>query len=218
MGKKTRLNRVLTQQQEKFCEAYALNGNGAEAYLAGYPASAKHKPQYRAKKGNLLLNKGDIRGRIEVLQGRIKEVAEHKFDVTVEKVVQELAAIAFANVGDYHDWGPSEIDKRNGGFARVKSSHQLSRTQKAAIVGVEVSFTKAGDTVVSVKMGDKRAALKDLGQFLKIFNQSVEHTGASGGPIVQELHVPDVRKMTSLEALKEFDAFRAQLALAYARG
>jgi phage terminase small subunit len=147
MGKKTIMKRALTQQQEKFCEAYALNGNGAEAYLDAYPSSAKHKPQYRPKKANLLLNKEDIRGRIESLQARIKDIAEQKFDMTVEKVVQELAAIAFANVGDYYEWGPYGTDKTNRGFVRVKSSHQLSRTQKAAIVGVEVSFSKAGDPV-----------------------------------------------------------------------
>jgi hypothetical protein len=85
------------------------------------------------------------------LQARIKDVIEKKFEVTVEKVVQELAAIAFANVGDYYEWGPYETDNRNGSFVHVKLSHQLSRTQKAAIVGVEVSFTKAGDPLVSVQ-------------------------------------------------------------------
>jgi hypothetical protein len=54
-------------------------------------------------------------------------------------------------------------------FVRVKASSELSRTQLAAVVSAEETVSRTGGKAISVKMGDKRAALKHLGSHLGLF-------------------------------------------------
>lgn len=226
-GRRGKASKGLTKKEQAFVAAYMLNHNGAEAYGIAYPASRKHKPAYRAEKACKLLKKAHIAQMVAVRAEKLAAVAEQKFEITAERVLQELAAIAYANSDDYYRWGFREVPKlsRNGKpildengdpvlvpvpFAYVKNSDGLTRVQKAAIVGAEMSFARDGTPVVAVRMADKRGALKDLGQFLKLFSERVEHTGRDGGPI--ELKAPDLAGITDArEALKEFESFRARL-------
>lgn len=183
-----------------FCRAYALNPNGAEAYLAAYPISAKHTPQYRAQKASVLIKQAKIQAEIERLRFTVKDIADTKFEITAERILQELAAMAFANADDYYAWGTQNhpVLKKDGSqvfdeqgqpvvdvlpFVAVKPSESLTRLQKAAIVGAEMSFSKDGSPMVAVKMGDKRAALRDLGQALGLFKMGIEAGGKGGAPI-----------------------------------
>jgi hypothetical protein len=63
--------------------------------------------------------------RVEALLQRVQAIAERRFDVTAEKVIQELAAIAFANARDYYEWG---IDLRprigKGGELVIDPAHR----------------------------------------------------------------------------------------------
>lgn len=190
----------LSAQREKFCQQYALSKNGAKAYAEAYPASKKQSAQYRAEKSSRLLVEDKIKARIDVLCARVAEMANEKFDITADKVLQELAAIAFANSGTYFDWGTIERPLFNKGgvprvdangnqvtesvpYVHIKPSADLTRQQLAAIVGADMSFSKTGDPMVSIKMADKRAALRDLGQHLKLFSQGIDLGGKGGGPI-----------------------------------
>ena len=191
MGKKTKRTKsiqdALPKQQVKFCECYALSGNGADAYFKAYPASRKHPPRYRAEKASKLLAKANIRAHIASLKDKVAEIAEKKFAITAENVLQELAAIAFASADSYFSWGTREVpimNRKTGGpvtdeagkiqmkiepYAYIKASDSLTTVQKKAIVGAEMTFSKDGMPMVSVKMADKRAALVDLGKHLKLF-------------------------------------------------
>jgi hypothetical protein len=66
--------------------------------------------------------------------------------------------------------------------ARVQELLQRVKAIAAAIVGAEMSFTPDGSPAVTVKMADKRAALKDLGQHLGLFKQQ-DVTVNGGAPI-----------------------------------
>lgn len=208
MGKKTRgkpkgLTKGLTKQREKFCQHYALHKNGAEAYAHAYPKSRRQQPQYRAQQSFKLMRNTEIQDRINELKARVVAVADKEFDITAERVLQEMAAIAFANSDDFYVWGVREVPRfhRKTGqpvldgdgnqvidhvpFAAVKPSDGLTRRQKAAITGAEMTLSRTGEPLVSVKMADKRAALKDLGQHLGLFKLGVDATlsGKGGGPV-----------------------------------
>jgi len=195
----------ITKQQQKFCEHYALHGNGAEAYGHAYPKSRTNTPKYRTDHAGKLLRKDAIRDAIERLKPEAAEIAEKSFAITAERVLAEMAAIAFANSDDYYRWGTFErpVRKKNKQtgrwetmkdehgnditepvpFAHIKPSDQLTRQQKAAIVGASMTFSKTGDPVVEVKMADKRAALKDLMQHLGLLKTDVSVSGKGGGPV-----------------------------------
>lgn len=220
----------LTKQQRKFVEHYVLNGNAAEAYFHAYPASRKHTPQYRAEHSYKLLRLDHIRAQIDARKNVAAKTIEDDFAVTVKRVLEEYASIALANSDDFFEWGVREVPRfsKNGHpiidqdgkqivdqvpYAYAKPSAQLTRRQKAAIVGASMTFSKTGDPTVEVKMANKLAALKDLGTFLKMFNQQIDHTvalsGPNGGPV--EVSTPDLKAMSPVEALKVFEALRSTI-------
>ncbi|MGL5736183.1 MAG: terminase small subunit, partial [Beijerinckiaceae bacterium] len=146
-----------------------------------------------------LLKNVKVSARIEQLSVKVIEKAEQKFDITADKVLQRLAAIAFAQPGDYYKWGTREVEKstKDGSiylatesFVELKPSDELTDIQKLAIAGAEMTISKTGEPVVSVKMADRRAALVDLGKHLKLFTDKHEHAGDGGGPV--NLHITGI--------------------------
>lgn len=192
MGKKSQSTKTaagdkLSANRQKFCELYALSGNGAESYLKAFPASKKHTPKYRADKASQLLALASIQACISRLRDKALEIVEKKFEITVERIAQEFAAIAFANSDDYVEWGSKEvevIDKKTGEvkldkngkpvtrhvpYTIIKPSASLSKIQKKAVVGADMTVSKEGIPTVAIKMADKLAALKALGQHMEMF-------------------------------------------------
>jgi len=91
-------------------------------------------------------------------------------DITVNRVLQELARVAFADIREALIWHDSndETDgrRKNSVAVTLKSSEELSPDIAAAIS--EVVQTPSGP---KIKLYDKRAALIDLGKILGIFKQ-----------------------------------------------
>jgi len=190
----------LTPAQSKFCDHYALHGNGAEAYAHAYPASRKQSPKYRGNKAVQLLKKVGIKGGIAARSERASEMALHEFEISAHRVLQGLAAIAFADPGDFYQWGSRRVPiyNKDGSprhdskgrqvfedvpYLTIKPSNGLTREQRAAIVGADLTVSQTGKQMLSIKMADKRAALRDLGQHLKLFTQGIDIGGKGGGPV-----------------------------------
>jgi phage terminase small subunit len=102
-----------------------------------------------------LNNKPHVRAAIQYL---MKKVAE-RIEVTADRILQGLAAIAFTNMKDVASWGP-------GGVV-VKESDSLSLRASTAIAEA-FDTPKRGR---GVKLHDKLAALKLLGEHLGIFGK-----------------------------------------------
>lgn len=226
---KTRIG--LTAQEEAFCQHYALNQIGAAAYLHAFPKASKWKPATVHQHASRLLAQGKIQARLMQLKNKVQEIAEKKFEVTTTRVLQELAAIAFANAEDYFEWGTRDVfkrDRKTGNlmvnekgepikigeepYAIIKPSKKLTREQKAAITGVSQGYAQNGMATMDVKMGDKIAALKTIGTHLGMFNGKtvVEHTGKNGGPIeTKATTVFEIGEgMQPKDALRVFEEFR----------
>lgn len=190
----------LNAQQEKFCKRYALHKNGAQAYGEAYPKSLNNTPQYRAEQASRLLVQPNISTRIKRLAEKIAEIAEKKFEITAERVLQEFAAIAFYKADDYFEWGTVEVPvytksgdpvcDKNGEQVvehvpklRIRDSKSLTEDQMKAVLAASMTISKTGDPVLEVKMADKVAALKALGQHLKLFNTGVDIKNQPGGNV-----------------------------------
>jgi hypothetical protein len=231
VGKRKKKPFGLTPQQEKFCQHYALSKSGAQAYAHAYPVSRKHTPQYRAEQASKILADDKVRARVQVLCMKVVAMADKKFEITAEKVLQEMAALAFANSDDYFAWGSFErpVYNRKTGeprldgdgrqilesvpYVRIKPSDELTRVQKSAIIAAEETISKTGERVISVKMGPKLQALKHLGDFLRLFD-----TPNDGGPPIPGMVVngnvtvnnTDITAIDDKrEALKAFQSMRA---------
>lgn len=223
----------LSPQMLAFCEAYVLNmHNGADAYLKAYPASAKHASQYRAEKASKLLAQAKIQAKVAELEVKLGAKLSERFDITADGVLQEIAALAMANPGDYYEWGyeEEEIFNRKGEpvvvldafgnnvtkkrvvpFVRFKASKDLTAVQKKAIAAVGLTYSQSGKRILELKLTSKHAALKDLAAFLKLNTVPVELTGKNGGPIESVHHVlPDLEGASDPKAiLRAFEDFRS---------
>ena len=171
-------NRRLTVKQQAFAEHYVLHGNASEAYRRAYNTNAK--PDTVKAEAQRLLNNPHVAPTIEALLKRVAEIAEEKFDIKAEDILQEIAAVAFYNAEDFFEWGIHDGKP----FARLKPSADLTRTQKAAIESVQELIAKTGGRATEVQMGDKLGALKLLAQHLGLLKNVVENTGKNGGPVM----------------------------------
>jgi phage terminase small subunit len=158
----------LTLKQEAFCQAYIETGNASEAYRRAYDC-AKWTEKSIWEKASQMLKHVKVMPRIEELRAGILK----RHEVTVDKIIGELALLGFSNMLDY-------MQTQDDGTAYVDLS-KLTREQAAAISEVTVeSYTEgSGEDArpvkkVKFKLTDKRSALVDLGKHLGMFIERSE--------------------------------------------
>lgn len=95
--------------------------------------------------------------------------------VDAQSILDELAIVGFADIGDY-----VSVDKK--GKVKIKSFEEIDSKARRAISMVKSRPGKFGITV-ELKMHDKIAALVKSGQHLGLFTDKLEMTGAEGGPL-----------------------------------
>lgn len=92
------------------------------------------------------------------------EERQKRTEITQDRVLEELAAIAFAKATDY-----AEI---KGECVRIKDTDTLNEQQIRAIAGI-----KEGKFGIELKLNDKEKALELLGRHLGMFKDKVEVSG-----------------------------------------
>lgn len=137
--------RKLTEKQKRFVQEYLVDLNAtAAAQRAGYK-----DPNI----GRQLITKNNVSSAIqEAIDKR-----QTRVEITQDRVLQELAAIAFAKGTDY----ASIVS----GIVMMNDTEELTQDQKAAIVAIKQ--TKEG---VEAKLGNKLKALELLGRHLGVFS------------------------------------------------
>lgn len=159
----------MTKKQKVFCEEYLIDLNATQAAIrAGYsPASA-----YSV--GNENLNKPEVRAYIDrALAERSKRTG-----VTAERVLHELAKVAFLNATDV-------VDIKNATLIEGASSDDT-----AALASVKVKTIPQPDGVGverEVRFADKLKALELLGKHLGMFTEQINITGDMGVQIVNDI-------------------------------
>lgn len=139
----------LTPRQERFVDEYLIDLNATQAAIrAGY----SEKTAYSM--GQRLLKNVEIQS---VIQKR-RQDRERRTEITQDRVLQELAAIAFARGTDY-------ASVSTGGVVGIKPTDELNDTQKAAVLSIKE--TRNG---VEIKLADKVGALELLGKHLGMFD------------------------------------------------
>ena len=159
----------LTPKQESFVRYYIETSNASEAYRRAYNAAGMKDTSVYVNASKLLAN-AKIAQRVRATQDELSR----RHNVTVDKIVRELALIGFSNMLDY-------IGVLEDGTAFVNLA-SLTRDKAAAIgeVTSEVYMEGSGDAARPVKrtkfkLADKRAALVDLGKHLGMFIERHEH-------------------------------------------
>ena len=154
----------LSNQQKLFCQEYLKLGmNGTQAYLNVYK-SVKKEATARTNASRLLTN-ANIQEYIKELQEKVEEKAV----VTIEDIVKELTAIAFADRTKISKMNKKKMKLESGTEidyedVEFELTENLDEETKKVISGY-----KKGKFGLSVETYDKLKALELLGKYLGMF-------------------------------------------------
>lgn len=148
----------MTEKQKIFADEYLIDLNATRAYRKAYPSVKKDETAAQA--GSRMLRNVKVAGYIaERMQAR-----QERTEITQDKVLEELAAIAFARATDYAEVKDDQVI--------IKDTAGLSENQIKAVAGI-----KQGKFGIEVKLNDKEKALELLGRHLGMFKDRVEVSG-----------------------------------------
>ena len=145
----------LSPKRQRFVDEYLIDLNGTQAAIrAGYSARTANE------QAAALLAIPNVREAVEA--GR-RVIAERNA-ITQDRIRQELAKLAFADLGEIYD-----------ASGNLKPVHEMSREARAVLSGIETSTRRKPGTdevlvIRKVKRWDKVRALQLLGQDLGMFN------------------------------------------------
>lgn len=163
----------LTPKQQMFCKEYLIDLNATQAAIrAGYSAKTAEWI------GPQLLGKSHVSAEIQAQMD--KRAA--KIEITAEKVLQEIAKMAFANVKDLYDE-----------HGILKPISELPRDVAAAVQSVKVNLTESC-AVQEVKLWDKKGTLELLGKHLRLFSDKGQEDDDAPAPTRVIVEVKDARK------------------------
>ena len=145
----------MTDKQKRFCEEYMIDLNATQAAIrAGYsPKTANEQGAQNLVKLSKYID-------------QLKAEQSRRTGVSADRVVRELAKIAFVNAGDL-------IDPET---ASVKLD--ASRDDLAAVQSIKVKTFGEDGLEHEVKLADKLRALELLGKHLGVFKESPDDPAA----------------------------------------
>lgn len=160
----------LTAKQQRFVEEYLIDLNATQAAIrAGYSERTAYS------QGQRLLKHVEVAA---LLQAKREEQSK-RTEITADRVLQELARIAF--------FDPRKLFDHNGNIKPVQEWDDDTAAVLAGIEAVE-EFAGRGDEreligyLKKAKVWDKKGALELLGKHLALFTDKVEHSGSIGTP------------------------------------
>jgi phage terminase small subunit len=156
----------LTPKQRRFVEEYLIDLNATQAAIrAGYSEKRANAIGYD------LLTKTDIENAIHAA----KEKRSERTGVTADRVVKELARIAFVDTRQIFTWGPGGVN--------LRPSDELDDDEAAIVAEVTETRSENGGGSIKVKRFDKLKALELLGKHLGMYVDKREISGREGAPI-----------------------------------
>lgn len=148
----------MTEKQKIFANEYLIDLNATRAYRVAYPSVKKDETAAAA--ATRMLRNVKVAAYI---QERMRE-RQKRTEITQDRVLQELAAIAFAKATDY-----AEVEN---GQVIIKDTVNLDEQQVKAIAGI-----KEGKYGIELKLNGKEKALELLGRHLGMFKDKLEVSG-----------------------------------------
>lgn len=161
--------RAMTRKQERFVEEYLVDLNATQAAIrAGYsPASAQQI-------SSEMMSKPVVRARIDTAMAELSK----RTGVSQERVIRELAKVAFVNPTDVID------------FESAKLLDSATSDDTAAIASVKVKTIPTADGMGverEIKVADKLKALELLGKHFGMFTDNINLHGDMGVQIIDDI-------------------------------
>ena len=168
----------LTAKQESACLKYLECGDKSEAYRHAYKTSQMKDKTIHEAACRLFADR-----KVTARMTELRAAIEKRTEITVDRVLNELALLGFANMLDYVRIG-------SDGDPFIDLS-ELTREQAAAISEATVEdFTdgRGEDSrnvrKVKIKLSDKKSALETIGKHLGMFVDVSKVEVTQRGPLV----------------------------------
>src|SRR5689334_19926091 len=167
----------LNERQARFVAEYLLDLNATQAAIrAGYSTRSAYST------GERMLRNAEVAAAIAEAQA----ARSRRTEVTADRVVLELARVAFGDPRRVMEWGP--------GGVKLRPSAELTDEEAAIVAEASQTVTEAGGTV-RLRAVDKLGALKLLGQHLGMFGEKADAGAVAGAPEPGPLEtVADVKR------------------------
>lgn len=187
----------LTEQQKRFVDEYLIDLNATRAYKVAY--KSVKKDEVAASAAVRLLRNVKVQGYMKTRQQKLQE----RTQITQDKVLLELAKIAFSNGSDFAKvvtkqrtrtvWNDTtqeyEEKESEEQFVELVDTDSLPADKKAAISSIKE--TKFG---IAVESCDKVRALELIGKHLGMFKDKVEISGQVNNPM-EGLTTEELKKL-----------------------
>ncbi len=154
----------LTAVEDAFVDQYLIDMNGGLAWQ-------------RARNGGIKIESARVQASKALKQPNVikalnerRQRKKERCEIEQDRVLQELARMAFYNIADFVEWSNSNV--------KLRPSMDLDREQTAAIH--EVAEGKFG---VSIKMASKEKSLELLMKHLGMLKEKHELSGPDGKTI-----------------------------------
>lgn len=182
----------LTPKQLLFAGEYLVDLNAGKAAIrAGYAEAGSRKTGFE----NLQNEK------IQDLIAQAMEKRAKRTHVSQDRVICELARIAFCDPSKVMKWGPAGV--------KLIESSELAEDDVASVAEVSQTETQYGGSL-RVKQHDKVKALELLGKHLGLFKEIHEHSGLNGLPIQVASVNADVSDAEAMAAYLEMLSTKAK--------
>lgn len=137
----------------RFAREYLVDFNATKAAIR---VGLSEKTAYST--GPRMLENAEVRAEIDRLM-------EEEAGIPKVAIVNRLALIAFANAGEFFEWGPDGVT--------IKNSKDLTEEQRAIISEVSETRTETGGTI-RVKLSDSQAALDKLARVFGMYRDRLD--------------------------------------------
>ena len=175
----------MTPKQERFVQEYLIDLNATQAAIrAGYSSKRADAIGYEN------LRKPEIQNAISKAQDK----RSARTEVSQDRVVKEIARIAFADPRKIFKCGPDGVTLLDSG--------DLTDDEAAAISEVSETTTESGGNI-KAKLLDKLKALELLCRHLGMFTEKIENKTEIAGDI--SVHKIDLSSVPD-EVLEQLDA------------
>ena len=150
---------ILTEKQATFVQEYLIDLNATQAAIrAGYSQRTAEQQGLR------LLRNARVK---ESVQKAMQE-RNQRVEISQDRILEELARIAFGDLRDAVTWGPDGVS--------LKNSASLTEDQAAAISEVGETVTKEGGST-RIKRHDKVKAIELLMRHKGMLNDKLNLSG-----------------------------------------
>lgn len=169
---------ALNERQRLFVAEYLVDLNATQAAIrAGY------SPRTAKQQGSRLLTNADVQEAVQAAQAqRTQRVTEkvQGIEITADRVLQEVARLAFSDIGQLVSFTPEGI--------RFRPESEIPEDARRTLSAVEVrqehgTENRPGATIVKFKLWSKEANLHKLMQHLGLLKE----VGSKDNPLT--MHV-----------------------------